>query len=688
MKISLIEFNNFRPYYGKNVIDLRTEENKNIVLIGGMNGQGKTSALVGIVWCLYGHNIGAVDKVFKNEVKGNYGRFLSKSLNWTGRDKGESQFSVKISFSDVELSDSLKKAQKSMSVDLERTYDTNSGEETFDIFVDGEPINLITEESEKASFVNDYLIPIDIARFVFFDAEKIAEIAALKAKKQAALMNKALGQVLGLNVYENLVEDLVSYENSLQKKCAPHQMTIQIKTFENEVQQNELRIEQIEEEVSDLQYRIDELENEIAAYTSQLVKRGDPSLNVDVEALKNKKQALNEELEKAREKFAEVSDFIPFAIMLPNMEEAWEHVNEEINIRDRNRESEVLKQKTKKFAEFLFNRAPFPEEDITFEQKNFYYKKAKEKLEELYATDYEEGIELEFEHNLDKSEVRHMATVIELTRRLSKDVFEKVFNDVMRAQNDYQEVEKELRRAESDNDDEIAQTLHERRAELKKERDEAVLHIGQIEGEKERLAIENERHRQKIKNLLNQVKADEKVRKQIRVVNRYVKTLKTFIETQKERKKRILEENLLEEMGRLLNKAGLVSSVEVNLIKNNYGLEVNLYNEDGKVTNPQSDMSKGEQQLYISALLKAIMRESLQDYPIFIDTPLGRLDQGHRDNMLTKYYPELSSQVVIFSTNTEIRANDFEKIKENVGRKYTLKNQNNRTKVVEGYFAN
>ncbi len=52
MFIKEIELDNFRIYKGSNTIDLTPEESKNIFLISGRNGFGKTTFLMSLVWCL------------------------------------------------------------------------------------------------------------------------------------------------------------------------------------------------------------------------------------------------------------------------------------------------------------------------------------------------------------------------------------------------------------------------------------------------------------------------------------------------------------------------------------------------------------------------------------------------------------------------------------------------------------
>ena len=54
MEFKKVELYNFSSYAGKAAFDLSTEKNKNIILIGGNNGAGKTSLFTAIKLALYG----------------------------------------------------------------------------------------------------------------------------------------------------------------------------------------------------------------------------------------------------------------------------------------------------------------------------------------------------------------------------------------------------------------------------------------------------------------------------------------------------------------------------------------------------------------------------------------------------------------------------------------------------------
>lgn len=553
--------------------------------------------------------------------------------------------------------------------------------------MDGKPVGLLSDEDDKVNFVNDYIIPFDIAKFIFFDAEKIAEIALLSAKDQAVIMNDALGKILGLSTYENLIDDLDVYKKNLQKEAASPGINLEINSFENAKKQNELKIEDNEKKIVEYEERMEELKIEIAKYTDELIRRGDTSIKTDINLLREKEEMLNEKLAEAGSKFNEIADLIPFSIIAHRFEELVEHLEQEEELKLNEIKLEGLTEKTKEFADKLFNRPPLmpPTEDINMEQKTFYYQKTKEMLAALYSEE-QSNIELDFQHDLDASDAQHIRQVFKHIQKSSKDLFEGVFSEYMRLQADYQEAAKELRIAETASMDEFVQDLQDKKNQADKDLNLLNRELGKLEEENARLAIENKNHQSKIENLLTKVQTSKKVEKQIEVVKKYIRTLMDFIKQQKEQKKNILSKSILSELNAILNKPGLVSSVEVSIMPNNLGLEVKLYDAEGRETSPSTDMSKGEQQIYISALLKSILAESIHDLPILIDTPLGRLDQEHRNKILENYYPTLSDQVIIFSTNTEVRVSDLPKIEQHISKKYRLENLSKRTIIHSGYF--
>lgn len=90
MIIKNITLNNYRLYEGVNKISFTTTEDKNICLISGENGFGKTTFLHSLIWCLYGRLITDVEAEVRKDIA-NYGynAFLKGNLNHNVRTRFE-----------------------------------------------------------------------------------------------------------------------------------------------------------------------------------------------------------------------------------------------------------------------------------------------------------------------------------------------------------------------------------------------------------------------------------------------------------------------------------------------------------------------------------------------------------------------------------------------------------------------
>ncbi|MGY1777755.1 DNA sulfur modification protein DndD [Geodermatophilus sp. SYSU D00804] len=140
---------------------------------------------------------------------------------------------------------------------------------------------------------------------------------------------------------------------------------------------------------------------------------------------------------------------------------------------------------------------------------------------------------------------------------------------------------------------------------------------------------------------------------------------------------------VLEALGRLLRKSKLVTAVAID--PETYA--VRLTGPDGHPL-PAGALSAGERQLLAVALLWGLARAAGQPLPVVIDTPLGRLDGEHRAHLLERYFPHASHQVILLSTDTEISDAAHRRLARHVGRSYQLafNPTTNATAVVPGYF--
>jgi DNA sulfur modification protein DndD len=110
--------------------------------------------------------------------------------------------------------------------------------------------------------------------------------------------------------------------------------------------------------------------------------------------------------------------------------------------------------------------------------------------------------------------------------------------------------------------------------------------------------------------------------------------------------------------------------------------------DSGGESVPHGDLSAGETQIYAIALLWALRQVSGRPLPVIIDAPLGRLDSDHRQNLVERYFPRASQQVILLSTDTEVDAEFYTAMEDSISHAYHLDYDQvqKSTQVSQGYF--
>ena len=697
MKFSNIKINNFRQYYKTVDFDLSTNEDKNIVVIGGKNGYGKTNFLLSIVWCLYGEKISQIDDNFKKEIQKekNYSSFMQQSINWSAQKEGIDTFSVSILVEEIELPEISKLSSNADKVLITRSRNTSTTEEKLSIIDPISNIEIFDNEEDKFNFINDYIIPIDAAKFVFFDAEKIAEIANLSIKEEGSFINDALGKILGLDNYETLIDDFEFYINTLKKEGATRNLQEQIIDKEKAIDLSNLEIEKLEEENAEKLKEIDELKKEIRKFDSlisQNSKQG--SSNFDRETIVAEIDKLKIKEIELTERFTELSEIIPLTILAGKLEEVKEHISIQETNEISQKSSKENSEKIENFIELLFNRPPDPENStMSFRDKTFYYEKAKRLGSELYNTESEYQ-ELEFEHDLNNAEKNLIFDAINLVNSQSSDLFQSTIEEFNVINSRKSELMKILSKVDADLVDDIVLDYLAKKETAENKTTEYNRKIGENTQQINKVKKDITRFNQELVTLRSKVEINAQNKLKIKETEKYIDTLNTFLEEQKSRHKNSLEKTILIELKTLMHKLSseennskFIEDVKVTILASGQGMKITLLDQDDNEIRKES-LSSGEKQIYISCLIKAILNESIQSLPIFIDTPLGRLDEEHRDSITKKYYPALSEQVVLFSTNSEITPKRFRDISENIAKSYLLVNDGANTNLKNGYFHN
>jgi DNA sulfur modification protein DndD len=162
-------------------------------------------------------------------------------------------------------------------------------------------------------------------------------------------------------------------------------------------------------------------------------------------------------------------------------------------------------------------------------------------------------------------------------------------------------------------------------------------------------------------------------------------TLAIFKQKLKLHKLNHLEDLVTKHFLYLLRKPDFVHRVQIDTDT----FRLALYDHGGELL-PKHRLSAGEKQILAISLLWGLANASGRQLPVAIDTPLGRLDSEHRNHLVDRYFPQASHQVILLSTDTEIRAEEVERLRQAgaISREYILEYdpKQRQTAVVPGYF--
>ena len=177
------------------------------------------------------------------------------------------------------------------------------------------------------------------------------------------------------------------------------------------------------------------------------------------------------------------------------------------------------------------------------------------------------------------------------------------------------------------------------------------------------------------------VKLDDLDDKKDKVTSRLIDELNEFIVKYKSEKKYSLQQRIKQELSKLMHKKEFIADVDVEI--NEDIIDINLIDNKGNVIDKET-LSKGEQQLYATALLKSLVDESGIRFPVFIDSPLQKFDKKHSRNIITEFYPTISSQVILFPLlEKELTKKEYELLLPFVSQTFFIENNNSSSKFKE-----
>ena len=651
---------NFGPYLGKQVINLRPEIDDMthpIILFGGMNGGGKTTLMDAIRLALYGSRA-------QCSTRGNlsYSDFLSQSVNRNTTPTEKAR---------IELAFEVIQDDKPTTLRVVRywTPDPKDGKDTLGVLVDEE-----WPDKALANTWDEYienLLPIGISNLFLFDGEQVKELAELETPPPIVV--GAIQSLLGLELAERLSTDLDILVSRKRREIASAKDLATLEEIEQKLHQQKDELEAATQELAALDSELQRAEKKQRLAQEKFIYEGG-KIASDRNLLQAQYKDLTTQADEARQALREIAaGALPLTLISPLLTQAQSQAETESRITQAKMAQDVLKERDQRLLDYI--------SQLKLNAKH---------LEKIQT--FLDGENQELEQEISANQEPWLLADIEALTQLD-NVLKHDLNYSLDRANKKQEKLKELEAEIDFLDRQIAAAASpEAYEQLKNAVKEAQNEVAQAKAAHEtrnRHCEELKRAIAKTKKELEDYAEDNiKLRNNQHIIASVAKakaTLELFKERLTQKKLGNLETEVTKYFRYLLHKSDLVHRVAID--KNTYSLS--LYDPQGQLI-PKNRLSAGEKQLLAIAFLWGLARVSGRSLPVAIDTPLGRLDSSHRTNLIERYFPAASHQVILLSTDTEIGKVEVERLREldAIRRDYLLKYDSTKrqTTIEPGYF--
>lgn len=650
MLIKYIKVHNFGVYSGTHTVDLSiTEKEKPIILIGGLNGRGKTTLLEAITLALYGNNS------FNFIESGlSYQNYLAKFVN---KNDGSLETFVEISF-DIFQND----ISTNYIIRRQWNLKTKNINDNIIIFKDGIANTSLTKYWR--TFVED-IMPSSVARFSIFDGEKITQYFSDNSEEQVKL---AIKTFLGLDVIDRIIDDLkriVKQHHIKDKKYFEESQEMvnlkeKIDIINNEIQSNT-------QEIAHLTSLMTQNKEKLRKAEESFYKSGGV-ITDERNQIAHKRETLIKEKNEMFEQLLEIAaGELPLVLTLPLLRDIYTSVKKE----NENRVSAIAMQKIMDLRDDL--KKLFTGDKAVTEKLNNYFESISNQVE-----DFEPVFNLS-------------STAFEQLSYLCKEGLVNKANSVKAMLEQYKKIESEISELDlllsMEMDTNTADKLLEIIKTLTKDITICEEGIEKYNQENERLSRElaiAEHELLKLTELaLGKIEEQDDAIRVVKYANLSIDVMKEYRERLKMLKIDTISNTITDCFHAIIGKKSLVERIEIEPKT----LNVIMINNDNEVLS-KSKVSAGELQIYYISILWALSICANKQFPVIIDTPLARLDTKHRFKMIKNYLPMASDQTIVFSTDSEIVNEYYYEISKYVSQKYLLffDEDTQSTKIEKGYF--
>ena len=661
MQINHIHVENYKTYLMLDLDVSVKDEERPIILIGGMNGSGKTTLFDAIYGALYGLEIRDerhFRELFNSGVTDIIGKRIVLEIDFEGMI-----------------------GSKTAQYKLTRTYQIVNAKavENVTLHIGGTTYTYGTRTAQKDRTINEEAVkkiikanlPKELSNYFLFDAMKTSEL--VKDEQINQLIRDNIKSVMGFNKYSLLVN--VSSKMLDEMKAG----RIENENLKKEFQELQERKRNIEGELSSLRNSYDDAlgyaNNNREQYN--LLKEGRNKNDITKDQISRTEARINE-IRKSEQAFRQNADELTKQletdIFVQKLASSIKNEVEQILNHKLSLEESKKSILSEKQIENIAGRV------VAIIQKRYVISQTIDLPSIVSAVMYEqEADEIKDRYDyLNNSDVEAIKSLVNSTMMNPYNSFEQSRDRTEEEMKDLPKLQRQLEsyRESLAGDDFSMISLYE---ENERNMTSLIEQIREKETEITRIEKEIGRYDFDTPNV-----PDPKFELMKQLPDFFRKLQHKLLMN----RKRDIENMMKEQLNiNLVSYSGTIERVELSDSDDNISFK--MYHKQGNEI-PLNQLNAGAKQTVMQVLLKVLYELGDYEPPVMIDTVMGVLDKESRATIIENYFPNLARQTILLSTDSEIRTEDDYKLLEAyISKVYTVHRDKEHqcTTVSDDYFG-
>lgn len=657
MKFTRLEVEDIFAYHGVSSIDLSAcTDERNVVVIAGRNGAGKTSLLNAIKLLFLGAEDDGLRRVSFGDTSISSKHFV---LGQPGRWYGVFNTRADI---DARARVALEWDDNGRQYRAERGFRrTNTGyEETLVATIDGKVVS-------DANFILRQLLPREVVPFFFFDGEQIQSLADAEVGREQLEIER----LLGLSFVATLIREVELYTKAKHRAGIPETARHRIVQAENARREAEARANlashariALEEEIQELQRDRQRLDTERNRLRTGIPESERLRMTNRIELLRQEYARL------AAEVAEELPTESPWLTNLNLVREAFKALEDELN---RNANPSVAQRLHQELSVELLRRLALqtPPLDLIEEQKRQFRQDVEEALEAF-------GITIQVFNNplFNSLSLRQVQALYKRFLVWSEKGASLVsaqaerLRTIRQVRHEQSQIQRDLDDAEITTDEARRQfeSLTARIVELERRERECGDKAAEYRIEEKQARHDIARANDDISRAEAEFEAVSRQNQGYQLGLKIKKALEHYRQQRRTQIRHAVETRLNEHVGVLLGPSQLIKSVRLD-----DQFHMTYYDAHDEEVARRS-ISAGMRQLVAMSMLWALKDEANRPLPVAIDTPLGRIDRQNRALLMTEYFPYAGKPLVLLPTDSELATEDYAQLSPHIARRYEIRN--------------